>query len=155
MTRHEHEVEGLVGEIWSTMLGLAVCLDTRAAALADRDDAIVSRVWITGAWRGAVTLYCDPRLARNAAAVMFGVPPEAASVDLMDDALGELANMTSGLLKSLLPGPCRLSLPRAVRRDEKANGESNALETGRFGFNCLGSPFLVTVTNDGASSPYA
>jgi chemotaxis protein CheX len=146
MRPYEHEVIGFVSEIWSTMLGLAVYPDERALALAEQGDAIVGRVWITGAWRGMVTLDCDPRLARHAAAAMFGVPPETTSTEQVEDALGELANMTSGNFKSLLPEPCSLSPPRAGQRGKGTIDDSDAPILGRFGFQCLDLAFFVTVS---------
>ncbi|HVD28484.1 MAG TPA: chemotaxis protein CheX [Mycobacteriales bacterium] len=51
------------------------------------------------------------RLARTAASAMFDRPAEALTDDEVADALGELTNMIGGNLKSLLPGPSRLSMP--------------------------------------------
>jgi hypothetical protein len=145
MRPFQNEVNAFVGEIWSSMLGLEVHPDDRAMALSRLDDAIISRVSITGHWRGTVTIHCDPRLARDLAAVMFGLRPEATSGDLIEDALGELTNMTSGSYKSLLPGPCYLSLPSAGRLEAVSPDEATDHDLGQFGFNCLDGFFLVTV----------
>ncbi|MCB1175758.1 MAG: chemotaxis protein CheX [Leptospiraceae bacterium] len=66
-------------------------------------------VIIDGDWQGSVMLVCPKAIVRKAAAAMFGVsPPDVAETDL-SDTMGELTHMLSGNLKSLLPGPCRLS----------------------------------------------
>ena len=53
-------------------------------------------------------------VARRAAAVMFELDASAASLEDMQDAVGELTNMTGGNVKALLEGQCALSLPAVV-----------------------------------------
>ena len=73
---------------------------------------------------------------------MFGEGPEATSADMVEDALGELTNMTSGGFKSLLPEPCYLSLPSPGPSSFDALDPTSP---GRFGFACLDRAFLVTI----------
>jgi chemotaxis protein CheX len=75
---------------------------------------VSASVSLTGAWRGHVVLRCSSVAARNAAAALLGVDYEDATVDDVTDALGELANILGGNVKSLLPEPCALSLPHVV-----------------------------------------
>lgn len=63
---------------------------------------------------GAVVVRISCALARTITETMFGMDPgEAASADI-DDAVGEVANMIGGNVKSLVPGPSLLSLPAVV-----------------------------------------
>lgn len=73
-----------------------------------------STVTLDGAWCGSLSVSCPPELARSAAALFFGKPSADVSEAEMLDALGEIANMTGGNLKAVLPGPCRLSTPRSL-----------------------------------------
>lgn len=72
---------------------------------------VTATVRILGAWRGCVVLTTPEPLARAAAAAMLGVRTEQLSRADVADAVGELANVVAGNLKSLLPAPSTLSLP--------------------------------------------
>ncbi len=71
--------------------------------------SLVARVQIRGAWSGAVVLWCAPEFASLAANRMFET--DDADEDSQRDALGELANMIAGNVKTVLPAPSELSLP--------------------------------------------
>lgn len=70
-----------------------------------------SRIFITGAWDGSVSLRCTEALGRRVASGMFGVGPDRVSDEDVQDALGELANILGGNIKPLFPAPNHLSLP--------------------------------------------
>ena len=73
---------------------------------------VVATVAISGAWDGRVLLCFSPPAARRAAAALLGVEEadEVGDVDVAD-AVGELANIIGGSVKSLMPQPTVLSLP--------------------------------------------
>ncbi|NIQ01639.1 MAG: chemotaxis protein CheX, partial [Nitrospinaceae bacterium] len=54
---------------------------------------------------------CPIPLARQAAAIMFQLQEDTAGPEEIQDAFGELANITGGNIKALLPEPSYLSLP--------------------------------------------
>ncbi len=148
MRPHETEVNGIVGEIWSAMLDLEVAPDDRASSLSEFADATSSCVRIAGTWQGTVGVHCGPELAANLASIMFGRRPELLSPEMISDALGEITNMISGCIKSLLPGPCTLSLPMngPALRPRAAGGSR------RFGFRCGRGRFLITL-DEGKAAP--
>ena len=76
---------------------------------------VVATVAISGAWDGRVLLSFSPPAARRAAAALLAIA-EVDDVGEGDvaDAVGELANIIGGSVKSLMPQPTVLSLP-AVR----------------------------------------
>lgn len=78
---------------------------------AETEQGVASRIFITGAWDGSVSLFCSDRLSRRIASGMFGVPSGNVSIDDVQDALGELVNILGGNIKSLFPSPSQLSLP--------------------------------------------
>ncbi|PIQ98181.1 MAG: hypothetical protein COV67_00190 [Nitrospinae bacterium CG11_big_fil_rev_8_21_14_0_20_56_8] len=110
----EDEICQYTVDIWKQILGLEVHR-TQEEFLPDGSEGTLSGcVQIMGSWDGTVMLTCPLPLARKAAAIMFGTNEETASKDEIQDALGELANMTGGNIKSLLHTPeqeCYLSLP--------------------------------------------
>ena len=100
---------------------------------------------ITGGWEGAVRLDSSLALARIAAARFLGAEPDTVSMDQIRDALGELANMSAGMIKNLLPAPSYLSLPSVADGTEysfticKSNVESEVR------FECEGERLAVAL----------
>jgi len=137
------DVRGVTEMIWSTVLGLEVA--ARADAAPVEAQALAGCVQITGAWQGAVVLTCSARLARQAAGAMFGIDPDRAGTDEAQDAVGELANMTGGNLKALLPEPCALSLPAVVSGSDYRARVPGSRVVLQVGFDCEEQPFVVTV----------
>ncbi len=140
----EEQIQQVTTEIWGSMLDLHP-----APADGDKGRAkeamIGASVQITGGWEGAVRLDSSLALARVAAARFVGTEPDQVSIDQVRDAMGELANMSAGMLKNLLPGPSYLSLPSVADGSEcnfticKTNVESEVK------FECEGEPFAVSV----------
>jgi chemotaxis protein CheX len=83
------------------------------SAVADGMD-ISAAVSVTGAWNGHVVLECSAAASRDAAAAMLGIGADEVAESDIADALGEMANVIGGGVKSLLPGECALSLPHVV-----------------------------------------
>ena len=108
------DVREVTTQVWSSMLGLDVDRlaegDARSS-VADRGEQLVGSVCIRGAWHGTVAVRCSRSAAVRFAARLLAVAP--AEVDDMQavDAVGELANIVGGNLKTLLPGPSELSTP--------------------------------------------
>lgn len=105
----EAEIQQFTSDAWTSVLGLD--LEPTGRAFATTTDTITGCVQVTGGWRGTVVLVCPVPLARKVSAVMFGLSPDAVSVEHETDAIGELINILGGNIKALLPGPSYLSLP--------------------------------------------
>jgi chemotaxis protein CheY-P-specific phosphatase CheC len=144
------DVNTQVEMIWDSTLQLPVQpLDQVPAT---QPGAVVGSIHITGAWEGAITLVCDDRLARQAAAVMFGLADHELTREHVLDAIGELTNMAGGNLKALLPGPCQLSLPQTAVPTDSAPAAREADCVA--GFLSHGQSLVVSVAED-ATSPAA
>jgi chemotaxis protein CheX len=134
----EEEIRQVTETVWESVLG--VSLAPRAGVPPAPARMISGCVQFSGAWEGAVTIECSMEFARQAAATMFGVDSGRATPADTQDAIGELANMTGGNVKALLPEPCRLSLPTVT------DGAA-ALPGGRtvttVAFDCQGTPLVV------------
>ncbi|MCP4901143.1 MAG: chemotaxis protein CheX, partial [bacterium] len=111
----------------------------------DRVGLMTGSIQITGAWSGAVHVYCTRQLIANAAAFMFAVEPEDLSEEDVRDALGELANMTAGNVKALLAHDSYVSLPTVV---EGSDYDLIVLEStllGEVSFTCEQQWLTVSV----------
>ena len=109
-------------ELWRDMLSLD--LIPVPAATPKLTSGIVAFVQIGGEWTGTVRLDISTELAREAAAAFLGVAAKQVSPDQMGDTAGELANITGGSVKALVPAPSKLSLPVvAVAADYTVDGK--------------------------------
>jgi chemotaxis protein CheX len=142
MLIQESDMRQLTEEIWGGMLQIEL-----SPGAPDRKVAggIGACVQITGAWEGAVRVDCSLQLARMATARFLAVEPEEVEIAQIRDAMGELANMSAGSVKPLLPRPCQLSLPSV------ADGADYTLTVPRVeliletGFDFHGEPLKVSV----------
>jgi len=148
MQSFDHVLRETVRNIWTVILELDVHeLEDSDAALhkLNSERTLTACVQLNGAWDGSVLLYCTAKLARNAAAVMFGMEPAGMSDEDIEDALGELANMTGGNMKALLPQPCELSLPAVVEGIDYRFVVPGSRVLSHVLLGCRGEPFLVTL----------
>lgn len=137
----EEEICQVTTTVWESVLGVTLVRAGEVPASPPR--AVHGCVQFAGAWEGAVTIECSADFARRAAATMFGVAAEAATVADTQDAIGELANMTGGNVKALLPEPCRLSLPTVVEGGDLSSRVTGGELVTTVGFDCVGSPLIV------------
>ena len=133
-------LEEVTRAVWGTLLGFPLARVEGDPLPSWKEPPMVASVDIAGDWNGSVILACSPRLARRAALRMFGAQAVEPTADDLQDVLGELANMTSGNLKSCRGAHCRLSRP-------KAGAPSQAPEAGgrRRSFECEGEAVVVMV----------
>lgn len=100
--------------IWSSMVNIDLVLIEPSENTSRVGGTVTSSVQIVGHWNGAVCLDMSAKLALHATASLLGADPSEISHDDIRDAAGELANMTAGGMKELLPEPCQISLPTVV-----------------------------------------
>ena len=105
-----YDIEQIVAEVFGSFLGGDDALPLPVDG-ASGDSPVTASVSITGGWDGHVVFGCSTAAARTAAAVLLMMgEDELAEADIAD-AVGELANMIGGNIKSLLPSPSALTLP--------------------------------------------
>jgi chemotaxis protein CheX len=100
-------------DVFRTMLSLDVWPDEAAAADLPVEIATAA-VYFAGEWKGAVLIECTTSQAFDFTARLFSSAPPTSMSDDVRDALGELANMVAGNLKSVLPGGVDISMPSVV-----------------------------------------
>jgi chemotaxis protein CheX len=111
-------VKSSVQEVFSTMLNLPLAA---SAAREEEDeptnfDGVVALVGIGGSWTGSGRIICTPRLACRLAGALLMAPYEAVDEDVLD-AIGELANMIIGSVKTIFEdklGLLGLSVPTVI-----------------------------------------
>jgi len=96
--------------VCTTMLELAVVLAEACAPPAD-PDGVCGCIEISGRWKGTVTVQATGQFASLAASRMLAMEPDQVVWIDCHDAIAELTNMIGGNIKSLVPGPSKLSLP--------------------------------------------
>jgi chemotaxis protein CheX len=110
----DEDLSTIAEQVWSSYLdpeGVSPLLPFPSPKQLVEVSASVS---VTGAWRGHVVLSCSSNASKSAAAALLGVEFEEVTAEDIADALGELANIIGGNVKSLLPEPCALSLPHVL-----------------------------------------
>jgi chemotaxis protein CheX len=110
----DEDLRQITEQLWESYLdpdgGRPLMIGPAATAGMD----ISAAVSVTGSWNGHVVLECSAAASRQAAAAMLGIGAEDVAEADIADALGEMANVIGGGVKSLLPGECALSLPQVV-----------------------------------------
>ena len=104
-------VQAIADEVWLSLVGDGeVFVPVPAPRPAE---AVSAWVQISGPWNGAVVLTCAPATAEALTeSVLRARPPATVDDEDVADALGELANVLGGNIKSVLPGPSSLGLPQ-------------------------------------------
>ena len=103
-----NDVTQMANEIWGGMLQMEL---EPVSDYPETHEGIGACIQITGAWEGAVRVDCSKTLAQLATSRFLAVSPNEVDIEQIRDAIGELANMSAGSVKPLLPPPCQLSLP--------------------------------------------
>jgi chemotaxis protein CheX len=104
-------VQSIADEVWPALVGdgeAFVPIPVPAPA-----EVVSAWVDITGPWIGSVVLTCSPATAEALTeGVLMTRPPTVVDAEDVADALGELANVLGGNIKSVLPGESQLGLPQ-------------------------------------------
>ncbi|MGN6605563.1 MAG: chemotaxis protein CheX [Jatrophihabitans sp.] len=130
-------VDAMLSDIFLALLGEA---DVYANPVSDADLSLSASVSMTGEWPGHVVVGCSDGFARRFASRLF-LTDIVSDSDIVD-AIGELANVVGGNVKSVVPGPNVLSLPHVVRGSEYW---PNAAEAVRLDLCWEGEPLRVSV----------
>jgi chemotaxis protein CheX len=148
----DEEILGITRDVWESFTGRTTeVADDRVRP--DGGDVTVGCVTVTGGWQGSVLLACPAQLARMAASAMFELPVEELEDEQVADALGELTNMIGGNLKSLVPGPSRLSMPAVAVGAAPTVPTPGAALVSTVSLVCDGLPLTVSVWTMQADRP--
>ena len=138
------EILAITRDVWESFTGRTIePADDQVRP--DGGDVTVGCVTVTGEWQGSVLLACPAQLARMAASAMFDLPEAQLDDGQVADALGELTNMIGGNIKSLIPGPSRLSMPTVTVGASSTVPMPGAALLGTVSLACEGLPLTVSV----------
>jgi chemotaxis protein CheX len=138
-------------ELWGPMLNLELTqVDTPIPAPAITE-GILACVHIDGRWVGSIRLHLPVELARLAAAAFLGMTPAEVTDDQLRDCAGELANITAGSIKRLVPSPSKISLPSVAEAPDEGLEMADARPLVTTVFEHQGHKYTVTVLQTGES----
>jgi chemotaxis protein CheX len=137
-------VAQLTQEIWAALLAADGLPELVPGELPGKE--VLAMAEISGEWNGTVCLSCSKTAARHATRTMFGLEDEELTQADITDAVGELVNVVGGNIKSLVPGPSVLSLPRVSEGDEGQSLLLGHLELAQeVRFSWMAEPVVVSV----------
>jgi chemotaxis protein CheX len=152
----DDELNTLVENVWQTLMGAAPASFVPGAPPPNTGEWMTGTVRISGEWHGTVSVSAPAALVRQSAARMLDMAEDAVGPDDMRDALGEIANVLGGNLKSLMPAPTRLSLPEVGQPGDPSGRTERTLVKGLFlAFSGDNHPFHVAVMQSTAAAPAA
>lgn len=140
------ELAQIVESVFGTMMGLEA--GAGVTPWFPSRDRMTGAVQLTGDWNGAVLLECDRGQACRFAGRFLCMDAPGEVDDVVRDALGELANMIGGNLKSVLAQgsrKIRLSIPTVVDGGDYSLRICGAQVRERVAFRCNEGPFWITV----------
>ena len=108
------ELKSIVDEVWASLLNPAP-VDVDHLEL--DSDLVAGYVEISGGWFGRVSVETTDKGAFALASQMLDVPADDLSEADLVDAVGELANIVGGSVKSCVEGHSTLSLPAVARAE--------------------------------------
>lgn len=104
----DDDLRELIEGVWGPSVGLPV------AAVGPATDGAWSHaasLRVSGGWTGHVCIDASDGFARSLASIMFGLPESEVSADDERDALGEMANVLGGSVKTFALDEVDLALP--------------------------------------------
>ena len=137
---YQTELARIVNDALGVMFSAAM---DPAADCQQGNDSYTALVSFVGEWNGALLLRCGSNTARDLAQRLFKLP--SVTPEDVVDALGELANMIGGNLKSVLPPGVILSVPSVVRGNDLAVLICGGNESQSSTFSYEAGPFEITL----------
>jgi len=140
---YRDDLARVVESVFQTMIDLEVAVSD--APWARSPDTITAAVHFAGDWRGAALVECDAPQACHFATRFMGIALPATIDDDVRDAMGELANMVAGNLKSVLPRGVGLSMPSVVEGSDYTLRVCGAKAVERLIFSSALGAFRITL----------
>lgn len=140
---YEATIAQIVCDVFETMLRYEIteCDEDYS----NRHTVVTAAVFFAGLWKGAAILECSEAEACFFCNRLMGIPIPPHIDDDVRDALGELANMIGGNLKSVLPRGVSLSMPSVLEGSAYAYRICGSNQTSRFAFRGEAGVLWVTL----------
>ncbi len=140
---YDTEVCRIVQDVLMTMTQYPV--DPCDAPYSDHPDRTTCAVYFAGVWNGAILVESSLSMSFEFTARLMRIPKPVQFDDDVCDALGELANMIGGNLKSVLPAGVNLSMPFVVEGPQYSVRVCGSNRNKRMAFRGPDGPFWVTL----------
>ena len=134
----------VVREVFATMLGTEAA-SVESSEVRELSHPVVGAVYFAGSWKGAVLLECERPLSFALTAQLMSIEQPESVDDDVRDAMGEIANMIAGNLKSSLPAETHLSMPSVVEGSQFTLRVCGGNESMRMDFDSSRGPFSLTL----------
>lgn len=134
-----------VAAIWTATLGLEVEPGPKLAKAKSPPGMVTSCLHIAGGWEGALTLDCAPTIARDAASVLFGIPPGQVGVSQLREAVGVLVELVGNAFNAELGRPCQLSRAAVTQGTDYVFRLLDSQVVAQLCFRSGGAPFQVVL----------
>jgi len=141
MEAYDTEVCRIVQDVLETMTQYPVV--PAHIPYSEHPDRTTCAVYFAGEWSGAVLLECSLQMAFAITAQLMRIPKPLQFDEDVYDALGELANMIGGNLKSVLPRGVSLSMPSVVQGSN--DSIRGATRNNQMSFTGPDGPLWVTL----------
>lgn len=148
---YDTEVCRIVQDVLLTMTNYPVIPVN--AGYVEKADRTTCAVYFAGEWSGAVLVECPLPMAFAFTAQLMQIPKPIQFDDDVYDALGELANMIGGNLKSVLPKGVNLSMPSVVEGSKYSLRVCGSNRNKQMTFVGPDGPFWVTLVETGGAAP--
>lgn len=150
----QNNITRAAGDVFKTMLGLELSLGGASAStpseaprhapsgMIETGPHIVGAVGFVGSVNGLIYLYLDLPFARHCTAHMLGMSEnelDEAGDEVINDAIGEITNMTVGSFKNGLCDsgfPCTLTIPSILRGSSFSIEPISSVMRQTFRFEC-------------------
>jgi chemotaxis protein CheX len=136
----------VMADVWLSFLGDETIGESTSGTTPDgRADRVVATVCVDGPWSGVISFATTRQAGRDVAASLLAVDDDAVTDGDVDDAMGEVANVLGGNLKTLLPPPSSLSLPVVESGPTARMVPAGSTEVLRVSLDWRGEPVEVGV----------
>ncbi|MEZ5403638.1 MAG: chemotaxis protein CheX [Bryobacteraceae bacterium] len=137
------DLERTAEMVFQTMIGLTVVPSDEPWI--KRIGTLTAAVHFAGQWKGSVYIEFTREQALDITTRLMGIPsPETIDDDVLD-AIGEMANMVGGNMKSVMPRGVELSAPTVVEGGDYALRFRAGDAITRAAFQSPAGPFWITL----------
>lgn len=153
MTIETLDLNAAVCGVFESMLALPITAADEFAEADAQTASVTGVISISGDWNGAVVVTVPMPLARQVAAAMFALDPDALTEAEVQDAVGELSNMVGGATKAMIGGSSSISLPSVTEGVRYRVSIPGAREVANARFDSDGHLLSVSVVQGASKSP--
>jgi chemotaxis protein CheX len=136
----------LTAMIWSTTLNMEMLPSDDTDPEGWPFPSVEAQVHITGSWNGVVAIHTSEQLAARVARQMLNLGRRNPTAEDIQDAFGEVANMTGGNIKGLMSeSDAVMSLPSVVMGRDYSVRVPRTRQVAHYTFRCGDDPFVITL----------